>query len=112
MTFRFDKGMTGFLEHTNSSFDHFDAPHFSPLLVLPVKRYPVFPGFMVHHMIQDEKTIDAILTNSEKFVGLFLRKDADASPKDVIESTDDIYNVGTIGVIQQIGKKNCLKTIY
>ena len=67
-----------------------NQPNISPLLILPLSRRPVFPGFFATHLVQDEKTLEAIIENHKKgvtYLGLFLRKENDKD-KDEDKDTD------------------------
>lgn len=84
------------------------TPKMSPILVLPLSRRPVFPGFFATHLVKDEKTLEAIIENHKNgisYLGLFLRKDKDRSLDErqeedsggsdaVITSLDQVYSTG------------------
>jgi ATP-dependent Lon protease len=86
------------------------SPKLSPLVIVPVTRRPIFPGFFATHLIKDEKTIDAILsnrTNGVSYLGLFLRKD-DVGSEDpnveLITDLKDVYDTGTFAQIHNVIK--------
>ena len=87
------------------------SPKLSPLVVVPVTRRPIFPGFFATHLIKDEKTIDTILknrTNGASYLGLFLRSDDKPVDDPGIELITDISDIHRIGTFAQI--HNVIKT--
>jgi hypothetical protein len=101
------------------------TPKISPLLVLPLSRRPVFPGFFATHLVKDEKTLEAIIENHKKgvsYLGLFLQKDKDLLKKKdgnhqvqknvqnggvsekVITSLDQVHTTGTYTQIHNVIK--------
>lgn len=85
-----------------------DAPKMSPVIILPTSRHAVFPGFIGHHLVRDTVTINALLTNNERYVGLFLKTEhdheKDTAEFDVIKKLDDIYKVGCFAQVQEMIK--------
>jgi ATP-dependent Lon protease len=55
----------------------------------------------MQHVVKDEKTIESLLAAPDRALGMFLRRDVEAS-SDRIRSIDEVYNVGTLGQIQQM----------
>ncbi|TFK27853.1 ATP-dependent protease La [Coprinopsis marcescibilis] len=71
-----------------------------PLLALPIARRPLFPGFYKAVVIKDPAVVKAIkemMRRGQPYLGAFLLKDkADAADedKDVIDSLDEVHDVG------------------
>lgn len=87
------------------------SPKLSPLVIVPVTRRPIFPGFFATHLIKDEKTIDAILsnrTNGVSYLGLFLRNDELGSEDANVELITDMKDLHSVGTFAQI--HNIIKT--
>lgn len=96
--------------------DH--APKINPLIILPIARRPIFPGFMSTHIVKDPKTIEAISQFTAKgatYLGLFLRKDnitddvlrgdnGALQSTEHLTSLDQIHNVGTLAQVMQLVK--------
>ena len=101
------------------------TPKISPLLVLPLSRRPVFPGFFATHLVKDEKTLEAIIENHKRgvsYLGLFLQKDKQSPPissssrdqqhsqqntgngvsDKVITSLDEVHTTGTYAQIHNV----------
>lgn len=71
------------------------------LLALPISRRPLFPGFYKAVVISDEEVIKAIkdmLDRQQPYIGAFLLKNSDIDT-DIIESPDDVYNIGVFAQI-------------
>lgn len=87
------------------------VPKINPLLVLPLSRRPIFPGFLATHLVKDEKTLDAIIENAKNgisYVGMFLQKDKgggdDVRGGQVISSLDQVHKTGTYAQIHNVVK--------
>ena len=85
-------------------------PKLSPLIIAPLVRRPIFPGFFATHLIKDQRTIDAIMANQRNgasYLGLFLRSDdflSDESKAETITSADQLHNIGSFAQIHNIIK--------
>ena len=91
-----------------------NTPKISPLLVLPLSRRPVFPGFFATHLVKDEKTLEAIIENKKKgmsFLGLFLQKKQNRpqskvslknSQEGIITDLDQVHPTGTYCQIHNV----------
>ena len=67
------------------------------VLAIPIAQRPLFPGFYKAITIRDPSVIAAVnelLKRGQSYVGAFLLKDPESS-KDVIDSADEVYDVGT-----------------
>jgi len=67
------------------------------VLAIPIAQRPLFPGFYKAITIRDPNVIAAVnelLKRGQSYVGAFLLKDPESS-KDVIDSADEVYDVGT-----------------
>lgn len=67
------------------------------VLAIPIAQRPLFPGFYKAITIRDPNVISAVnelVRRGQQYVGAFLLKDPDSS-KDVIDSADEVYDVGT-----------------
>lgn len=92
--------------------DHTPTP--PQIMVLPIMRRPIFPGFLAAIIVKDEKTADgitALAARNSGFVGLFMRKDQITrtelkleTSQDLITSEDEIHKVGTFAQIQNVMK--------
>lgn len=54
-----------------------NLPQLNPLIILPTKSRPIFPGFMSSILVKDEKVIKALtarVDESSPYVGVFLQK--------------------------------------
>lgn len=100
------------------------TPKISPVLVLPLSRRPVFPGFFATHLVKDEKTLEAIIENHKRgdsYLGLFLQKDQEATAlheqqqvegeqaagavsDGVITSLSQVHTTGTYAQIHNVVK--------
>ncbi|KAI9229761.1 MAG: ATP-dependent protease La [Piptocephalis tieghemiana] len=71
------------------------------LLVIPIARRPLFPGFYKAVVVTDpavKKAIRELVKRGQPYVGTFLLKDDDAD-SDVISSVDQVYRIGTFAQI-------------
>ena len=71
------------------------------VLAIPIAKRPLFPGFYKAFTIRDPNVSAAIqdmIKRGQPYVGVFLFKDENAD-KDVIESVDDVYDVGVFAQI-------------
>ena len=67
------------------------------VMAIPIAQRPLFPGFYKAITIRDQNVISAVnelLKMGQSYVGAFLLKDPESS-KDVIDSMDEVYDVGT-----------------
>ena len=71
------------------------------VLAIPIAKRPLFPGFYKAFTIKDPNVSAAIqemIKRGQPYVGVFLFKDENAD-KDVIESMDDVHDVGVFAQI-------------
>ena len=71
------------------------------VMAIPIAKRPLFPGFYKAITVRDPNVTAAIqemLKRGQPYVGAFLFKD-EASDKDIIESTDDVHDVGVFAQI-------------
>ncbi|KKA25907.1 Lon protease-like protein [Rasamsonia emersonii CBS 393.64] len=71
------------------------------VMAIPIAKRPLFPGFYKAITIRDPNVAAAIqemMKRGQPYVGAFLFKDEDADG-DVIESLDEVYNVGVFAQI-------------
>ncbi|KAL1969821.1 hypothetical protein VTN77DRAFT_7330 [Rasamsonia byssochlamydoides] len=71
------------------------------VMAIPIAKRPLFPGFYKAITIRDPNVAVAIqesMKRGQPYVGAFLFKDEDADG-DVIESLDEVYNVGVFAQI-------------
>ena len=71
------------------------------VMAIPIAKRPLFPGFYKAITVRDPNVTAAIqemLKRGQPYVGAFLFKD-DASDKDIIESMDDVHDVGVFAQI-------------
>ena len=71
------------------------------VLAIPIAKRPVFPGFYKAFTIRDPHVSAAIqdmIKRGQPYVGMFLFKDENAD-KDVIESVDEVHDVGVFAQI-------------
>ncbi|KAL8992211.1 MAG: hypothetical protein Q9169_007277 [Polycauliona sp. 2 TL-2023] len=71
------------------------------VMAIPIAKRPLFPGFYKAVTIRDPNVAQAIqemMRRGQQYVGAFLFKD-EASDKDVIESMDDVHDVGVFAQI-------------
>ena len=101
------------------------VPKVNPLLVLPLSRRPVFPGFFATHLVKDEKTLETIIDNHRNgvsYLGLFLQKekevndntennhnqvskrDGNGAGDSIITSLDQVHKTGTYAQIHNVIK--------
>ncbi|XP_050081412.1 lon protease homolog, mitochondrial [Anopheles maculipalpis] len=76
-------------------------PH---LPVIATKRNPVFPRFMKILEVTNPMLIDLIRRKvklNQPYVGIFLKRDDD-NPNEVMETTKDVYEVGSFAQIQEM----------
>ncbi|KAF2226164.1 Lon protease C-terminal proteolytic domain-containing protein [Elsinoe ampelina] len=67
------------------------------VMAIPIAQRPLFPGFYKAITIRDPNVISAVnelVKRGQSYVGAFLLKDPESS-KDVIDSPDEVYDVGT-----------------
>lgn len=71
------------------------------VMAIPIAKRPLFPGFYKAITVRDPNVIAAIqemLRRGQPYVGAFLFKD-ESSDKDIIESMDDVHDVGVFSQI-------------
>ena len=71
------------------------------VMAIPIAKRPLFPGFYKAITVRDPNVIAAIqemMRRGQPYVGAFLFKD-EASDKDIIESMDDVHDVGVFAQI-------------
>ena len=71
------------------------------VMAIPIAKRPLFPGFYKAITVRDPNVTAAIqemLKRGQPYVGAFLFKD-EASDKDIIESMDDVHDVGVFAQI-------------
>ena len=71
------------------------------VMAIPIAKRPLFPGFYKAITVRDPNVIAAIqemLRRGQPYVGAFLFKD-EASDKDIIESMEDVHDVGVFAQI-------------
>jgi Lon-like ATP-dependent protease len=88
------------------------SPTPNPIMILPISRKPLFPGFISTLTIRNEATIDAIQKTAETaggFLGVFYRSDLSngsigPSPESLefITNASQLSKVGTFAQIQSI----------
>lgn len=89
-----------------------NSPMVNPLIILPTRIRPIFPGFMATIMIRNEETIEALLKNEKAggYVGIFYRPKSiidnavTAVVKDDLELITDINQISRVGTFAQIQK--------
>ncbi|XP_063708750.1 lon protease homolog, mitochondrial isoform X2 [Culicoides brevitarsis] len=72
--------------------------------VIAMKRNPVFPRFMKILEITNPLLIDLLrrkIKLNQPYVGIFLKKD-DNNDEEIVESLDDIYDIGTFAQVQEM----------
>ena len=86
-------------------------------MAIPIAKRPLFPGFYKAVTIRDPEVSSAIqemMKRGQPYVGAFLFKDETAD-KDVIESLDDVHDVGTFAQITSAfpvhGEENSLTAV-
>ncbi len=87
------------------------------VMAIPIAKRPLFPGFYKAVTIRDPEVSAAIqemMKRGQPYVGAFLFKDENAD-KDVIESVDDVHDVGTFAQITSAfpvhGEENSLTAV-
>jgi len=71
------------------------------VMAIPIAKRPLFPGFYKAITVRDPNVIAAIqemMRRGQPYVGAFLFKD-ESSDKDIIESMDDVHDVGVFSQI-------------
>ncbi|KAL8771062.1 MAG: hypothetical protein Q9209_003481 [Squamulea sp. 1 TL-2023] len=71
------------------------------VMAIPIAKRPLFPGFYKAVTIRDPnvaRAIQEMMRRGQQYVGAFLFKD-EASDKDVIESMDEVHDVGVFAQI-------------
>ncbi len=71
------------------------------VMAIPIAKRPLFPGFYKAITVRDPNVIAAIqemMRRGQPYVGAFLFKD-ESSDKDIIESMDDVHDVGVFAQI-------------
>ena len=71
------------------------------VMAIPIAKRPLFPGFYKAIAIRDPNVCEAIqemIRRGQPYVGAFLFKDEN-SDKDVIESIDDVHDVGVFAQV-------------
>ena len=71
------------------------------VMAIPIAKRPLFPGFYKAITIRDPNVSSAIqemMRRGQPYVGAFLFKD-ESSDKDVIESMDDVHDVGVFAQV-------------
>ncbi|MCJ1285295.1 ATP-dependent Lon protease pim1 [Xylographa opegraphella] len=87
------------------------------VMAIPIAKRPLFPGFYKAVTIRDPNVTAAIqemMKRGQPYVGAFLFKD-ESSDKDVIESPDDVHDVGVFAQITSAfpvnGEENSLTAV-
>lgn len=84
-----DEGASGSRSSLVSAYGD-NSPTFSPILILPTSRRPVFPGYLTAMTLRDSATVDAIVNNKSStsgYVGVFLRTSAGLQKMRQLEGT-------------------------
>ena len=71
------------------------------VMAIPIAKRPLFPGFYKAITVRDPNVIAAIqemMRRGQPYVGAFLFKD-ESSDKDIIETMDDVHNVGVFAQV-------------
>ena len=71
------------------------------VMAIPIAKRPLFPGFYKAITVRDANVIAAIqemMRRGQPYVGAFLFKD-ESSDKDIIESKDDVHDVGVFAQV-------------
>ncbi|KAK4692713.1 ATP-dependent Lon protease, partial [Lecanoromycetidae sp. Uapishka_2] len=71
------------------------------VMAIPIAKRPLFPGFYKAITVRDPNVTAAIqemMRRGQPYVGAFLFKD-EASDKDIIESMDDVHDVGVFAQV-------------
>lgn len=97
-----DGGRRGRRGSSERSLQKPSVPDVYPqVMAIPIAKRPLFPGFYKAITIRDPNVAAAIqemMRRGQPYVGAFLFKDEEADG-DVIESLDDVYNVGVFAQI-------------
>ena len=87
------------------------------VMAIPIAKRPLFPGFYKAVTIRDPNVTAAIqemMRRGQPYVGAFLFKD-ESSDKDVIDSVDDVHDVGVFAQITSAfpvhGEENSLTAV-
>ena len=87
------------------------------VMAIPIAKRPLFPGFYKAITIRDPNVSSAIqemMRRGQPYVGAFLFKD-ESSDKDVIESMDDVHDVGVFAQVTSAfpvnGEENSLTAV-
>ncbi|KKY14448.1 putative atp-dependent protease la [Phaeomoniella chlamydospora] len=87
------------------------------VMAIPIGKRPLFPGFYKAITIRDSnvsKAIQEMMSRGQPYVGAFLFKD-EASDKDVIDSMDEVHDVGVFAQITSAfpmhGEENSLTAV-
>ena len=89
-----------------------NSPTVNPIIILPTRIRPIFPGFMATVMIRNEETIEALIKNEKAggYVGIFYRPKSiidntvTAVAKDDLDLITDINQLSRVGTFAQIQK--------
>eukprot|EP00096_Caligus_rogercresseyi_P009005 TRINITY_DN2976_c0_g1_i1.p1 TRINITY_DN2976_c0_g1~~TRINITY_DN2976_c0_g1_i1.p1 ORF type:complete len:891 (+),score=307.53 TRINITY_DN2976_c0_g1_i1:50-2722(+) len=80
-------------------------PEFLPIVpIIPVSRTPVFPKFVKILEVTEPKLMDLLRRKvklNQPYVGIFVKRE-DESPREVVESLDEVYHVGTFAQIMEL----------
>lgn len=71
------------------------------VMAIPIAKRPLFPGFYKAITVRDPNVIAAVqemMRRGQPYVGAFLFKD-ESSDKDIIESMDDVHDIGVFAQI-------------
>ena len=95
-------GRRGRKASTEKAISKPSIPEIYPqVMAIPIAKRPLFPGFYKAITVRDPNVIAAIqemLRRGQPYVGAFLFKD-EGSDKDIIESMDEVHNVGVFAQI-------------
>lgn len=113
-----DGGRKGRKTSTERSLQKPTVPEVYPqVMAIPIAKRPLFPGFYKAVTIRDPNVSSAIqemMKRGQPYVGAFLFKDETAD-KDIIESMDDVHDVGTFAQITSAfpvhGEENSLTAV-
>ena len=82
-----------------------NVPKPGSVLILPITRRPIFPGFMSSLVIKNESVAKRLIEGDRgNYVGLFLRKDKGIGVEDYdsVTDIDQLHTVGTFARIQSV----------
>lgn len=74
------------------------------VMAIPLGKRPLFPGFYKAITIRNPNVISALhemMRRGQPYIGAFLLKD-ETSDKDIIESIDDVHNVGVFAQVTSV----------